>query len=226
MRINKFLAHATGVSRRAADDLISDGKVTVNGLPAPTGHDVISSDKVRFQGKEYTLSQVEDPSHKQTIIFNKPIGYVTSRDGQGSQTIYDMIPEQYHNLKPVGRLDKYSSGLLLLTNDGDLAQELTHPKHQKNKIYEVKLSQPLAPLHRQMIQDHGVALDDGPSKFELERLTDGDDYSWRITMRQGRNRQIRRTFLALGYGVSSLHRSQFGDYKLDDIKTGEFKPVS
>jgi 23S rRNA pseudouridine2605 synthase len=199
----------------------------VNGYPAPTGHSVAPEDTITYQGKNYTLAQIQDPAAKMTIMFNKPAGYVVSRDGQGSDTIYDILPEQYHSLKPIGRLDKYSSGLLLLTNDGDLAQELTHPKHQKIKIYEVTISQPLAPLHRQMIQDHGVMLDDGPSKFELERIgtkdQKDDDTLWRITMREGRNRQIRRTFLSLGYGVSKLHRTQFGSYNLEGLVSGDVK---
>jgi len=225
MRINRFLAQATGISRRAADTLIADGKVLVNGRPATTGHDVTASDHVAYQDRQYTLAQVTDPAAKTTLMLHKPAGYVTSRDGQGSQTIYDLLPAEYHHLKPVGRLDKFSSGLLLLTNDGDLTQELTHPSRQKTKVYEVSLSQPLAPLHRQMIQDHGVTLDDGPSRFELERLQDGDDLHWRITMREGRNRQIRRTFLSLGYGISTLHRTHFGPYSLGNLGTGKFQQL-
>ena len=225
MRSNRFLAQATGVSRRMADSLIVEGKVLVNGYPAPTGHIVAPEDTVTYRGSNYTLSQIQDPTAQTTIMFNKPAGYVVSRDGQGSETIYDILPEEYHNLKPIGRLDKYSSGLLLLTNDGDLAQELTHPKNQKVKIYEVTISQPLAPLHRQMIQDHGVMLDDGPSKFEMERLAPGNDKLWRVTMREGRNRQIRRTFLSLGYGVSKLHRTQFSSYKLDKLESAAIKQL-
>jgi 23S rRNA pseudouridine2605 synthase len=225
MRINRFVAQATGVSRRAADSLIAEGKILVNGYPAPTGHIVTPEDAVSYQRKTYTLAQIQSPDSKATIMFNKPAGYVVSRDGQGSETIYDILPEEYHQLKPIGRLDKYSSGLLLLTNDGDLAQELTHPKHQKVKVYEITISQPLAPLHRQMIQDHGVMLDDGPSKFEMERIAPGNDKLWRVTMREGRNRQIRRTFLSLGYGVSKLHRIQFGSYMLKGTDEGRFTIV-
>ncbi len=229
MRINRFLAQATGVSRRAADGLIAEGAVLVNGYPSSTGHIVTPDDTVTYRGKSYTLSQIAGPESKITLLFNKPAGYVVSRDGQGSDTIYDILPEDYQQLKPIGRLDKYSSGLLLLTNDGALSQELTHPKHQKVKVYEVTLSQPLAPLHRQMIQDHGVLLDDGPSKFELERVgtTDskGNDKLWRVTMREGRNRQIRRTFLALGYGISKLHRTHFGNYVLEDLPQGTARRI-
>lgn len=221
MRINRFLAQATGMSRRAADTVIASGAVQVNGQTAATGHTVTANDTIAYHGKTYTLAQLQAPDATATVLFHKPAGYVTSREGQGSQTIYDILPPEYHALKPVGRLDKYSSGLLLLTNDGVLAHELTHPSRQKTKTYEVTLNQPLAPLHRQMIQDHGVLLDDGPSRFELERLRDGDDAQWRVTMHEGRNRQIRRTFKALGYHVTRLHRTHFGPYQLGGLKPGK-----
>jgi 23S rRNA pseudouridine2605 synthase len=158
-------------------------------------------------------------------MLNKPAGYVVSRDGQGSDTVYDLLPFGYDRLKPVGRLDKDSSGLILLTNDGDLANELTHPRHQKQKIYEVTLDTALQPLHRQMISDYGVRLEDGLSKFELGRLQEGNDRKWKITMSEGRNRQIRRTFASLGYDIKKLHRVQFGVYTLNGLKPGEFEQL-
>lgn len=220
MRINKFLAQATGISRRAADRAVEAGRVTVNGMPATAGQAVGPADAVRYDGRTYDLRTVADPAALTTILLHKPVGTVVSRDGQGSPTVYDLLPPELHHLKPVGRLDKFSSGLLLMTNDGDLANRLTHPSNRKQKVYEIRLAQPLQPLHRQMISDHGVVLDDGPSRLQLERLRDGDDYGWRITMHEGRNRQIRRTFLALGYGVSRLHRTQFGGYTLGDLADG------
>lgn len=209
MRINKYVARATGMSRRAADAAIEQGRVQVNGVRPAVGHAVAPSDTVTLDG-----SAISADVKTQTIILNKPTGYVCSRDGQGSKTIYDLLPPELHQLKPVGRLDKNSSGLLLLTNDGQLAHELTHPSRQKQKLYEVTLSQPLQPLHRQMISDHGVQLDDGPSQFEVQRQRDGDDTRWVVTMHEGRNRQIRRTFAALGYTVDRLHRTSFGPYVL------------
>lgn len=219
MRINKFVAQATGMSRRAADAVLERGEISVNGQQPQTGQDITDTDSVMYQGTPLKLQAT------QTIMLNKPVGYVVSRDGQGDKTIYDLLPEDLHQLKPVGRLDKFSSGLLLLTNDGNLAQELTHPSRQKIKVYEITLAQDLQPLHRQMISDHGVMLDDGPSKFQLERLTEGNDRKWQITMHEGRNRQIRRTFLSLGYGITSLHRTQFGEYTLGDLHQAKFKDV-
>jgi 23S rRNA pseudouridine2605 synthase len=213
MRINRFVAQSTGCSRRAADRLIEQGDVFVNQKPAQTGYNVTPHDVVSIRDKILHIPET------QTILLNKPAGYVCSRDGQGSKTIYDLLPAELHNLKPVGRLDKDSSGLLLLTNDGELAQSLTHPSHQKNKVYEVTLDSDLQPLHRQMISDRGIQLDDGPSQFELERIVDGNEKAWRVTMHEGRNRQIRRTFEALGYTVTKLHRTNFGTYSLN-LKLG------
>lgn len=219
MRINKFVAAGTGLSRRAADRAIEEGRVRINGQVASPGHDVIPADTVTLDGVRLK------PMKPQTVIFNKPVGYVTSRDGQGSKTIYDLVPPELHHLKPVGRLDKDSSGLLLLTNDGELAQQLTHPSFHKAKIYEIAIDKPLQPLHRQMISDIGIQLEDGSSKFLLERLEDGNDKAWRITMHEGRNRQIRRTFRALGYTVTALHRTHFGEHYLGDIRPGDFRKV-
>jgi 23S rRNA pseudouridine2605 synthase len=216
MRINKYVALATGMSRRKADDIIAQGRVKVNGQTGQPGQAISPEDTVTLDTKPITTDV-----KTVTIMLNKPVGYVCSRNGQGSRTIYDLLPPEYHHLKPVGRLDKDSSGLLLLTNDGDLAQELTHPSRQKAKVYEVMLDEPLQPLHRQMISDHGVMLEDGPSKFELTRLKDGD-LNWQVTMHEGRNRQIRRTFSALGYTVKTLHRTRFGTYSLT-MSSGNFR---
>lgn len=219
MRINRYVASRSDLSRRAADQAIADGRVIINGRPAHTGQEVAVDDKVLLDGRPLEARTL------QTIMLNKPAGYVTSRSGQGNKTIYDLLPPELHYLKPVGRLDKESSGLLLLTNDGNLAQQLTHPSRQKTKIYETVLDQPLQPLHRQMISEIGVQLDDGPSRLQLERLTEGNDHAWRIRMHEGRNRQIRRTFAALGYTVTRLHRTQFGPYHLNNLDPATYREL-
>ncbi|MEO6513597.1 MAG: pseudouridine synthase [Candidatus Saccharimonadales bacterium] len=221
MRINKFVASATGMSRRAADTAIAEGRVLLNGIVPSSGHDVKDGERVTLDNRPIT------PAVKTiTIMMNKPVGYVVSRNGQGSRTIYSLLPLQYHKLKPVGRLDKESSGLLLLTNDGDLANELTHPSKQKVKVYQISLNLPLQPLHRQMISDHGIKLEDGNSRLQLERREEGNDKDWTVTMREGRNRQIRRTFGSLGYDVLKLHRTQFGEYTLDIPATKHFDIIT
>lgn len=217
MRINRFIAASTGLSRRAADAAIIAGRVRHNDALATMGLDVTPDDIITLDDTILTLNT------PRTILLHKPAGYVTSRNGQGSRTIYDLLPPELHRLKPVGRLDKDSSGLLLMTNDGALAEQLTHPRFHKVKIYEVALDKPLQPLHRQMIQDMGIQLDDGPSQFQLERLVENDDARWRITMHEGRNRQIRRTFAALGYTVKRLHRTQFGNDRLQGMSPGAWR---
>lgn len=221
MRLNKFLAEKTGISRRRADDLIASGKILVNGKPAILGARVEENDKVLVNGQEV---EVKSPKYIY-LMLNKPVGYVSSRRSQGdAKTLYSLLPEQYQNLKTVGRLDKDSSGLILLTNDGDFAFSHTHPKFYKVKTYQVTLDNPLEPLHQQEISDFGIKLEDGPSKLTLTKLSD-DRKSWQVEMSEGRNRQIRRTFAALGYKVTKLHRISFGNYQLDDLKPGNFKEV-
>jgi len=221
LRLNKYLALQLGVSRRQADDLIDQKKVTVNGVSSTLGARFNKGDIITVNGVK-----LQETAEYQYIALNKPIDYVCSRKKQGDNpTIYDLLPDIYHHLKPVGRLDRNSSGIVLLTNNGDFAYQMTHPKFFKTKIYNVRLENNLTPLHQQMISDYGVTLDDGPSKLQLEKMNETDRKSWIITMHEGRNRQIRRTFGSLGYTVSKLHRTNFGNYALGDIKVGEFRVV-
>jgi 23S rRNA pseudouridine2605 synthase len=221
-RLNKHLALQLGVSRREADNLIDRGSVTINGATASLGARFTIGDSIAVDGKT-----LQADTAYQYLAFNKPVGYVCSRKQQGeSPTIYDLIPTEYHHLKPVGRLDRDSSGIILLTNDGNFAFTMTHPKFTKTKIYNVRLESELSPLHQQMISDHGINLEDGISALQLERMNETDRKSWIVTMKEGRNRQIRRTFGALGYTVKKLHRTNFGNYALGDIKPGEFLVVT
>jgi 23S rRNA pseudouridine2605 synthase len=220
MRINVFIAQATGLSRRAADQAVLERRVAIDGRPAQAGDQVSDTDRVTLDGQP-----IESTSGTTTIMLNKPVGYVVSRDGQGSQTVYDLLPPEYHRLKPVGRLDKDSSGLLLLADDGQLANQLTHPRYSKTKIYEVSLDKPLDDADRRAIE-RGIKLEDGPSALQLKAREAGQR-DWQVTMSEGRNRQIRRTFAALGYTVTKLHRINFGDYGLDNaLKSGQWQVVS
>jgi len=217
-RLNKHLALVLGISRREADQIIEQGRATVNGNIVSLGARFDTSDIIKVDGKI-----LDNKKDYQYIALNKPVGYVCSRRQQGdSPTIYDLLPANLHNLKPVGRLDRDSSGLILITNDGDFAYQMTHPKFYKVKVYQVTLNKDLEPLHQQMISDFGVTLDDGASKLSLERLRDDDRRNWTVTMHEGRNRQIRRTFAALGYNVVKLHRTDFGNYKIDDLESGKY----
>jgi 23S rRNA pseudouridine2605 synthase len=219
IRLNKHLALQLGVSRREADELIDKGSVRINDTTAILGARFLSGDTITVKGKPLTAD-----TPYQYIAMNKPVGYVCSRKAQGENpTIYTLLPPELHMLKPVGRLDKNSSGLLLLTNDGNFAFQMTHPKFYKVKVYEIKLDRELEPLHQQMISDHGVQLEDGTSKFQLQRLSESDRKQWQVTMSEGRNRQIRRTFAALGYEVKKLHRTTFGNHDLGTLGPGDFK---
>lgn len=221
IRLNKFLAEKVGLSRREADNLIVDGKVLVNQRPAVLGARISETDEIICDGK---IISTKKPEYIY-LMLNKPVGYVSSRKAQGEvPTLYELLPEKYQKLKTVGRLDKNSSGLILFTNDGDFAFKHTHPKFYKLKTYLVELDQTLAPLHQQEISDFGIHLEDGLSKLFLTKL-DEDRLKWQVEMSEGRNRQIRRTFAALGYKVVKLHRIEFGHYQLGDLKTGEFKLV-
>ncbi len=238
IRLNKFLAERLGVSRREADDVIASGKVLVNDKPAILGARIDKNDKVCYNKK-----MVPFDTDFFYLVMNKPVGYVCSRRAQGdAPTLYELLPEEYRKLKTVGRLDKDSTGLILLTNDGDFAFQMTHPKFHKEKIYEVTLDRPLEPLHQQMISDYGVMLDDGPSKFTIVRKIadssfedrrlgrvprsvsgkDEPQSAYTVILSEGRNRQIRRTFAALGYRVTSLHRTQFGKYQLSGLEPGKY----
>ena len=222
VRLNKYLALRLGISRREADELIEQGKVSINDQPARLGAHITPQDTVNINHHAVTR---EAPAFIY-LALNKPTGYVCSRRAQGENpTIYELLPAEYHPLKTVGRLDRDSSGLILLTNDGDFAFRMTHPKFAKTKEYLVRLDHDLEPLHQQMISDFGVDLPDGRSQLSLMRLDEDRRDEWQVTMSEGRNRQIRRTFAALGYEVKKLHRIQFGNYSLDDIPRGEYRIV-
>ncbi|MDR1196834.1 MAG: pseudouridine synthase [Candidatus Nomurabacteria bacterium] len=260
-RLNKFLAEKTGISRREADDLIAAGRVETGGKTAILGQKIAENAAICVDGKPVST----EVKHK-TILLNKPIGYLSSRRSQGGDpTVYDLLPTEYKKLKTAGRLDKDSSGLIILSSDGDLIQNLTHPRHQKTKIYEIALNKPLKPEHQRIISGSGVNLPDGKSRLKLAKSSDPDravrvtqrrgtpeqcfpssekfsgeesvagpehpedelgfadaTKHWQITMQEGRNRQIRRTFAALGYTVKKLHRTHLGPYSLGKLKTGKF----
>lgn len=216
MRINKFLALHTNLSRRAADTAILNGTVCVNGEAATPGLNITDDDIVTLAGQ---VVKAKQRGSSTILLLNKPVGYVCSRNGQGSQTIFDLLPTEFKNLQSVGRLDKDSSGLLVMTDDGQLAHELTHPKFQKEKLYEVKLDRELDPEDEVDISD-GIELEDGLSLLNLHPLEERNH--WHVRMHEGRNRQIRRTFAAKGYKVLKLHRLEFGIYRLSQIENNKY----
>ncbi len=218
MRLNRYIATYTDLSRRKADVLIQSGLVIVNRQVAHPGMDVSHEDTVLLDGKRVIPVQ----KLLRTILLHKPIGYVCSKEGQGSPTVYDLLPKNMQNLNIAGRLDKDSSGLVVLTDDGQLLQELTHPSNDKEKIYHVKLNKPLADGMIAKLA-HGVNIaDDRLSKLMVTPI-EGNEYE--VSIQEGRNRQIRRSFEAIGYKVIRLHRIQLGQYLLDELKPKQLKQV-
>lgn len=215
MRLNRFLAQASGMSRRQADQCIRDGRVRVDNRPTQLGEQITPRMQITLDGQPVSL-----PNQTTTIMLHKPAGYITSRRQQGSApTIYSLLPEKWHNLKYIGRLDKDSRGLLLLSNNGELIQQYTHPRHEKSKIYHVTLNRPLD-LSDLTALNEGIYLDDGLSRLETTTLHDN---TYEVRIYEGRNRQIRRTFKVLGYEVTDLLRTEFGEYSLDDLGEGEYR---
>lgn len=216
LRINRFVAQTSGLSRRAADAAITAGQVVINGRVAVLGDQVAASDRITLDG-----TVLELPVGR-TIMLHKPVGYITSRRQQGAApTIYALLPEELHGLKPVGRLDRDSSGLLLLTNDGDLAQQLQHPSSGKTKRYLVWLNRPLTAAELKQA-NAGITLSDGLSRMRVEPAAG----HYRVSLQEGRNRQIRRSFAAIGRRVTKLHRTDFGTYRLEHLQSGRWRELT
>lgn len=225
VRLNKHLAHTLGISRRAADEKIAQGKVAVNGTIVGLGT-VIHPDRDQIKVNTKDVSAKSKRYHY--VLLNKPVGYICSRRQQGeTPTIYELLPPQYHSLKVAGRLDKDSCGLVLLTNDGDMIFRLTHPSFAKKKIYHVQLDTPLEPVDRAKIV-RGVKLEDGVSKFGIKGVLQKIDQPprYEVTLREGRNRQIRRTFRQLGYRVIHLKRQSLGPYSLDQLTDERYLQIT
>ena len=220
VRLNKYLANAGICSRREADDLIQNGAITVNGqVVTELGTKVLRSDEVVFQGKPVSLEK------KVYVLLNKPKDYVTtSDDPQQRKTVMDLVknvcPERIY---PVGRLDRNTTGVLLLTNDGDLASKLTHPKFLKKKVYHVFLDKPVEPQDMQKIAE-GVDLDDGEVHADaIEYASDTDKSQVGIEIHSGKNRVVRRIFENLGYRVVKLDRVLFAGLTKKNLRRGDWR---
>ena len=225
-RLNKFIASSGLCSRRKADELIEAGKVGVNGKTiTELGFQVGSKDKVTVEGN------LIKPQKLEYYRFYKPAGYITtSEDEKGRKTIYDVIPPELKHLKPVGRLDKESTGLIIMTNDGDLINEMTHPSIKVPKIYVVTVNGKVTPEHgEKMFNGIEIETDTGEKKtayaeiFPIELGT--KESILKVTLYQGLNRQIRKMFAALGFEVLSLKRVQHATITLEGIKKGQIKPM-
>ena len=220
VRLNKYLANSGICSRRDADKYIEAGVVTVNGVTVTElGTKVQRTDEVRFH------DQLIKPELKIYVLLNKPKGYVTtSDDPQNRKTVMDLVrnacPERIY---PVGRLDRNTTGVMLLTNDGEMASKLTHPKYQKKKIYHVFLDQNLAAADMQKIAD-GIMLDDGEIKAdEIQYAHPTDKKQVGIEIHSGKNRIVRRIFESLGYHVIKLDRVYFAGLTKKKLRRGDWR---
>lgn len=220
MRLNKWLAKNTNLSRRKADEVIAVGRVKINGIEAKMGTLVAENDHVSIDGHGIQPVVEENIS----IRLNKPVGFVCSRRGQGSQTIYDLLPSYLHHLKPLGRLDKDSSGLLLMSTDGEFIHKLSHPSFNHEKTYMVTLGRPLNPDDEKLLKN-GVDIGDRlPSKLGLS-TTDPVRTVWQVKLTEGRNRQIRRSFASVRHKVEQLHRTKFSTYTLEGLESGKYDNI-
>ena len=220
LRLNKFLANAGLCSRREADEFIQAGDVTVNGeVVTELGSKVLRSDEVKFRDQLITLEK------KVYVLLNKPKNYVTtSDDPQQRKTVMDLVkgacPERIY---PVGRLDRNTTGVLLLTNDGDMASKLTHPKFLKKKVYHVFLDKDIAMEDLQKITE-GIELEDGEIHADAVEYADEQDKSQvGIEIHSGRNRIVRRIFEALGYRVIRLDRVLFAGLTKKNLRRGDWR---
>ena len=219
MRLNRFLAAGGLGSRRHCDQLIAAGRVTINGQRC-TDFSVQPSerDHVKVDGKLVRAAPLA------TIILHKPAGFVSTRsDPHAQDTIYDLLPKKFPPLFSIGRLDTQTEGLLILTNDGDLAQHLAHPRYKIEKEYEITLDREWEPaLAPELLR--GIFLDG--RRAQIARLHPFSPTCLRVVLRQGINRQIRRMFEAIGYKVKRLVRIRIGNLRLGDLPRGHWRPLS
>ena len=222
IRLNKYIASSGLCSRREADELIEAGKVNVNGKTITEfGYLVQPKDKV------FVDKKMVRPVKHEYYKFFKPAGYITTSDDEkGRKTIYDLLPENLYHLKPVGRLDKDSTGLLILTNDGELINQLTHPSVKVPKVYLVSIA---SKIHKHELEQMALGIEIEKGKMAYADITvlemTNKETVMKITLFQGLNRQIRKMFEHFGYEVKTLKRIQHATVSIEGLKRGEFKPI-
>jgi 23S rRNA pseudouridine2605 synthase len=220
MRLAKYLAHAGVASRRASEQLIADGRVTVDGTTVrDPARDVDDSHAVAFDGEP-----VKGAEPRVVYALHKPAGVVsTAADTHGRRTVVDLVPAE-RRLYPVGRLDAESTGLILLTNDGELANRLTHPRYEVPKTYRASLGGPALTDRALKALREGVQLEDGmTAPARVRRLT---PHQLELTIHEGRNRQVRRMCEAVGRPVKQLVRIRFGTLELGDLRPGKARRLT
>ena len=224
MRINKFLSSLGIASRRAIDKYIEEGRIKVNGVIASTGIDVTEDDEIYIDNKKIETKRIEE---KVYFMLNKPLEVLSaSSDDRGRKTVVDLIKTD-KRIFPIGRLDYMTSGLILLTNDGELFNRLVHPKSEIYKKYYIKV---FGEVKKEEIEElkKGVLLEDGktlPAKISGIKY-DKNKTSMYISIREGRNRQIKRMIEKFGYKVLMLRREKIGELSLGDLKEGKYRELT
>ncbi|MCU7904280.1 MAG: pseudouridine synthase [Candidatus Thiodiazotropha sp. (ex Epidulcina cf. delphinae)] len=228
-RLQKVLANAGMGSRRRIEGWIAEGRVEVNGEVAKLGQRVRPSDAIRVDGRQVAKRLLEAPE-REVLVYNKPEGeLVTRKDTEGRRTVFDRMPKLKHGRWiPVGRLDINSSGLLLLTTDGELANRLMHPSRQVEREYAVRVMGKVSEEQLKQLT-HGVELEDGPARFEeiVESGGEGINRWYHVVIMEGRQREVRRMWEAVGARVSRLKRVRYGSVILDSVlKVGRWRYLS
>lgn len=222
IRLNKYIASSGMCSRRKAEELILSGVVMINGkIITDLSYTVAPKDKV------FVNNKLIHPIKLEYYRFYKPAGYITTSDDEkGRKTIYDILPENMHKLKPAGRLDRESTGLLILTNDGELINKLTHPRAKVPKLYRVSINGKITQNDIDCMTN-GIEIENGKKAYAQVKILELDNShtTMEILLYQGMNRQIRKMFEFLGYEVQSLKRIQHANLNLDGLKRGEYKPI-
>jgi len=219
IRLNKFIAHAGICSRREADQLIQEGKIQVNGkVVKELGIKIQPQDKVKYQGK------ILQDQKQVYLLLNKPKDFITTtKDPENRKTVMDLIKKSgEHRLFPVGRLDRNTTGLLLFTNDGDLAEKLSHPSNQVKKLYQIDLDKPLNKDDLERL-GRGVQLEDGIAFADSVAIVSGDKKSIGLEIHSGKNRVVRRMFEALDYNVVKLDRVIYAGLTKKDLPRGHWR---
>lgn len=223
MRLNKYLSNAGICSRREADVLIQTGVVSVNGtIVTELGYKIAPEDVVQYDGETINAEI------KRYVLLNKPKGFITTMDDpRGRKTVMSLVKKACRErIYPVGRLDRETTGLLLFTNDGDMAKKLTHPRYQAKKIYHVELNKPVTKEDMERLL-RGVDLEDGKTRVdEVSYIENGNSTEVGVEIHSGKNRIVRRLFEAMGYVVVKLDRVQFAGLTKKDLPRGYYRHLT
>lgn len=223
MRVQKYMSQAGVASRRQAEAMVGEGRVAINGVPvtSPGARVIPGTDTVSLDGR------VVRPAARRWLVLHKPVGVLCTRtDPHGGDTVYDLLPDRAGGLRYVGRLDRDTAGLLLLTNEGDLAAKLAHPSGRIEREYLAGVAGRVTAASLRRLR-RGVELEDGPARPKRIRRVELGEDEWgvRLVLTEGRKREVRRMLKAVGHPVRTLVRTRFGPFRLGTLKPGDWRPA-